>query len=134
MHEGTFLNPLRALHVDGGASTKRMATLGVRIAGAWLAWFLLAEVTVYDRPWVGKPRGSTIALIPGAPFTDAKPLQPVSTPHSGEHVEVEHPAEPLCESLLAVSSASSAPSWPLPQAPRAFQWPSTTFTGRIRCG
>ncbi len=47
MHEGTFLNTLRALRVQGGPSVTLMATLGVLVTGGWLGWFLLARVTVY---------------------------------------------------------------------------------------
>ena len=42
---------------------------------------------------------------------------PASTPHAGEHVEVERPPQHLGESPLAASSASSAPFWPLPLSP-----------------
>jgi multidrug resistance efflux pump len=48
MHEGTFLHTLRALRVSGGPTMKIMATLGVLVTGAWIAWFFLARVTVYE--------------------------------------------------------------------------------------
>lgn len=48
MHEGTFLNSLRAVRIDGGPAMRLMALLGVLVTGAWLGWFLLAKVTVYE--------------------------------------------------------------------------------------
>ncbi len=68
---------------------------------------------------VASPKCSRIARPPAASFTDASTLKPASTPHAGEHVEVERPLEQLGESLLAASSPSSAPRWPLPGAPRS---------------
>jgi membrane fusion protein (multidrug efflux system) len=48
MHEGTFLNSLRAVRIDGGPAMRVMALLGVLVTGAWLGWFLLAKVTVFE--------------------------------------------------------------------------------------
>lgn len=48
MHEGTFLNSLRAVRIDGGPAMRVMAVLGVLVTGAWLGWFLLAKVTVFE--------------------------------------------------------------------------------------
>jgi len=56
---------------------------------------------------------------PRAPFTYANTLKPASTPHAGEHIEVERPAEQLGGSPLAASPASSAPFWPLPPSPHS---------------
>jgi hypothetical protein len=47
-------------------------------------------------PAVGKPRCSSIARTPLPAFTYANTLKPASTPHAGEHVEVERPLQQLC--------------------------------------
>ena len=39
----------------------------------------------------GNPRGSTIALSPPAPFTDANTLKPASTPQARQHFQGERP-------------------------------------------
>ena len=66
-------------------------------------------------PWAGPGASESRAPL-GLPSRTPTPL-PASTPHAGEHVEVERPPQQLGPSPLAASSASSAPFWPLPPSP-----------------
>lgn len=48
MHEGAFLNSLRALHAGGGPVTAVMSALGAVALAAWVGWFFLADITLYE--------------------------------------------------------------------------------------
>src|SRR5690349_12716740 len=48
MHEGSFLNSVRALRAGDAAVVRVMAVLGVLVVAALAGWFFLAEVVLYE--------------------------------------------------------------------------------------
>ncbi|RKG82984.1 hypothetical protein D7W79_01315, partial [Corallococcus exercitus] len=75
MHEGSFLNSVRALRTGDAVVVRVMAVLGVLVVATLASWFLLAEVILYEpsvqaqlevggaaRPVVASVEGQVLAV------------------------------------------------------------------------